>query len=330
MAVRIPQDTSYGLSQAILGVTPSPIISTRNPVARDRAQLGQIWINRTTGGCFFLTNIAANAYTWYAAASAVANLTSAGFVTATGGGGVGLVATAGGLTVNAGGAAITGLTAITGNETVSGSLIVGTTITATAGAITSGGAVVAATTMTCGTGLTVTAGGATITAGGLTVTAGLTSLAAGLTLAGATNINTASASATNIGFGGTGTLSMGNIVAGTIMYGQDITLRLGDNAGARKISITDSAAAEVAFIDSNGDTSVLNIDVAGDATVTGDVFANAFICGPAGPAIFAGVGDPAGAAPKGSLYIKTNAALTTDRLWIATAVGVWTFFTSNA
>ena len=49
--------------------------------------------------------------------------------------------------------------------------------------------------------------------------------------------------------------------------------------------------------------------------------------------IYTGNGDPTSAlvVPKGSLYVKLDAASTTTRLWIATdAAGTWTYFTSNA
>lgn len=58
-----------------------------------------------------------------------------------------------------------------------------------------------------------------------------------------------------------------------------------------------------------------------------------FACGAAPTVrILAGTGNPTGAtlAPQGSLYIQTDAAAATERLWIATAANTWTFFTSAA
>lgn len=49
--------------------------------------------------------------------------------------------------------------------------------------------------------------------------------------------------------------------------------------------------------------------------------------------MYRGAGSPtsAFAPPKGSLYVKTDAATTTDRLWIATDdAGTWAYFTASA
>jgi hypothetical protein len=264
-----------------------------------------MWINRTTGLTFFLARIAATTNTWYAAAAAAAAYTAAGLVTA----GTGLVATTGagtpsgqGLHVVADGANITGLVDITGALTASG----GANIT---GNIVGGGSVQATTTVTAGgaitagTGLTVTAGGATITAGGLTVTAGNVVVTAGtftmtaglstlkaLTTVGAASINASGAAGTIIGRGGTGLLELGNITGATSLHGLDVILKLGDAAGANEFSITDSAAAEVASINSNGD-----MYIAGPIEL-----------GAGGPQICTGAGAPGALVkPIGSIYIDT-------------------------
>lgn len=47
--------------------------------------------------------------------------------------------------------------------------------------------------------------------------------------------------------------------------------------------------------------------------------------------IYRGNGDPDFTAPKGSLYVKANAAATTDRLWINTdGAATWAYFTASA
>jgi len=49
--------------------------------------------------------------------------------------------------------------------------------------------------------------------------------------------------------------------------------------------------------------------------------------------IYRGAGDPTSAlvVPMGSLYVKTDASATTDRLWIATdSAGTWAYFTASA
>src|SRR5271157_153415 len=119
----IRNNPAYGLNQALINVFAPPITSTRNPTTGDKAQLGQMWVNKTTGIAFVLTRIVANAYTWYATAQAAASYTAAGALSAgttltvTGASALnGGAAIAVGLTVSAGGAAITG--AITGSTTL--------------------------------------------------------------------------------------------------------------------------------------------------------------------------------------------------------------------
>jgi hypothetical protein len=142
--------TAYGISDALVGVAPSPIISNRNPTANDRAILGQQWINKANNSNYVLTSVVGGASTWASGANAAANFATAGFLTCgnvftvTAGG---ATITAGGLTVTAGGAAITGLTAVTG-------------------------AITATTTVTAGTGMTVVLGNIVATAGNIRSTLG--------------------------------------------------------------------------------------------------------------------------------------------------------------
>lgn len=171
-------DSVYGLSQALQEVAPRAIVSRRNPTARDKAAIGQIWVNRTAATSYVLVDVANNAAVWgLANTPIVGNYAVGGTVTA----GTGLVATTGGLTVTAGGATITagGLTvnaggaAITGNSTVTGSFTTTTSITAGT-TLAAGTTVTSGTTVTAGTGLTVTAGNATLTNGNLVFTAAAT------------------------------------------------------------------------------------------------------------------------------------------------------------
>lgn len=59
---------AYGLSQPIINVFPSPIISSRAPTALDKAQLGTIWVKRTTSAltnaAYILTSIVNNSAVW--------------------------------------------------------------------------------------------------------------------------------------------------------------------------------------------------------------------------------------------------------------------------
>ena len=127
------QSRAYGLDQALLQVFNPPIVSRRNPTTRDASQIGQMWVNRTTGVTFILSGITANSYTWYSAAAAAAAYTAAGLVTA----GTGLVATTGGGTLTGCGLEVQADGAdIVGNTNLTGALTVSSTITNTLGNIT--------------------------------------------------------------------------------------------------------------------------------------------------------------------------------------------------
>jgi hypothetical protein len=150
MANNIYRPVAYGLSDALLNVFPAPIVGVRNPTAADKAQIGSIWVNKTSNDAWVLTSIANNAAVWTGIGGGSGTFTSLtvnpGNITATAGN---ISATAGsvsaGTTVTAG----TGITATTGNITATtGNLI------ATAGNITA------------------TAGNITATAGNITATAG--------------------------------------------------------------------------------------------------------------------------------------------------------------
>jgi hypothetical protein len=320
------QDTAYGLSQAILAVNPNPIISVRNPKTNDKAQLGQMWINKNTAIVFFLARIANNTYYWSQGASVVAALAIAGAAT------IGTTLTVTGLTTLNGGATIgTGLTvsaggaAITGNSSVTGTFGV-TGVTTLTGATNVVGAIHATTTITAGTGLVATTGGVTATAGGLTVTAG------GAAISGTTNINTTTASTTAIGRGGTGLLNLGNLTANTSIWGLNVKVELGDAAGADQFQVLDNTTAVVSSIDSDGNlTAALGItSTAGDITATaGDVIISTATKGitlPGPTRIINGAGAPANALAVnvGDIYINTTSVNIATRIYIATAASTWT------
>jgi len=55
---------SYGLSAPYNKTFPTPIISTRDPVASDHAEQGQLWINESTNTTFIVTSRAAGSTNW--------------------------------------------------------------------------------------------------------------------------------------------------------------------------------------------------------------------------------------------------------------------------
>jgi hypothetical protein len=349
MAANQGRDTAYGLSQSLIGLSTTPIISARNPTANDKAQIGQIWVNRTTGIVFFLSRIAANSYTWYAAAAAAAAYTAAGLVTA----GTGLVATTGagtpstrGLHVAADGASITGLVTIAGNTDITGTFAV-TGVTTQTGAFNVTGAITATTTITAGTGLRATTGGLTVTAGGATITAGDVSIVAGNLGLAAGDIATTVGDITSGGLldavttvtAGTGiTATTGNITAtlgNIVCTAGDIINTLGNitcTAGDIINVLGDIVATEGNITATLGDIEATEGDI---IAAEGDVIISTATYGitlPGPVRIITGAGAPANALAVeiGDMYIRTDAAAAVERIYIATAVNTWTNVTCAA
>lgn len=180
MATSTPyRGVAYGLSEPLLNVFPAPIVSVRDPLGKDHAQLGTVWVNRLTNDYFVLTSIVANVATWSSVSNGAGIFSSleatTGNITADLGD---IVATAGnvsaGVNVNAG-AQVNATTSVTAGTFITA----GTNITATGGDITAiAGDISAGGNITAGTGLTVTTGNATIS-GDLSVTAGNVSVVLG-------------------------------------------------------------------------------------------------------------------------------------------------------
>lgn len=188
MATNAPYiDVAYGLSQPLLNVFPFPIVSTRNPTSADRAQLGTVWVNKSTNDYFVLTSVAANVSTWSSVSNGAGIFTSleatTGNITADLGD---IVATAGnvqaGVNVTAGaivaaGTAITAGTTITaaGNIRSTGGDIIANAgnITAVVGDVSAGGDVIAISDITSSSGnIIAAAGNITATLGDITAATG--------------------------------------------------------------------------------------------------------------------------------------------------------------
>jgi hypothetical protein len=141
---RSRQITGYGLSDALPNVFPAPIVSTRDPLNTDRAQLGSVWVNKSTNDAFILCSVVANVSSWVGIGGGAGTFTS--------------------LTVNP------------GNLTVTAGNIIATAGTVTAGGgltVTTGGALISSGNLTLTTGsITAALGNITATAGSLQATAG--------------------------------------------------------------------------------------------------------------------------------------------------------------
>ena len=54
----------YGLTQPLITLAPYPISALRNPNGSDHAQIGQLWINRSSNNVYVLTSIVNNVANW--------------------------------------------------------------------------------------------------------------------------------------------------------------------------------------------------------------------------------------------------------------------------
>lgn len=249
-------DVAYGLSQPLLNVFPFPIVSTRNPTSKDRAQLGTVWVNKSTNDYFVLTSVAANVSTWSSVSNGAGIFTSleatTGNITADLGN---IVATAGnvqaGVNVTAGaivsaGTAITAGTTITaaGNIRSTGGNIIANSgdIIATAGNVTAGAAI------TASTNITATSGNILASAGNITATLGDITAVAGDIVATAGAVNGAQVEATGDLGGVVGVTSLTNATNTALSTGtlaiKSTTANPGNNAGFLKIYV----GATTAFI----------------------------------------------------------------------------------
>lgn len=190
---------ALGISTPFVDIFPEPNISTAAPTSSDtNFELGQLWVNTSTGLIYGLASVVAGAATWSLLGPGASDVDT--------------------LTGNSGVASPSG-----GNINILG----GTNITTTGASPT-------------GDDLTVDLDAAITLA---------TSVSSPIyTVAAATDLNINSAS------------------------GQDIIMKMGDNAAANKVSFTDSDDAEVFSIDSNGSIGTLTgLTVAGAFTQTAGV-----------------------------------------------------------
>ena len=294
---------AYGFTQPLLDQVSPPILSPRSPLPTDKAQFGTIWINRVLNVAFVLTSIDNNQANWQQLAGAV-NLPSL-IVNP------GPISLTGTTSINTTGAALTTIgnissalvvdspatfndgvnfqdaVIISNDLTVSGNVSINTT-TADNTLIAFGGT--GAVAIGNITGEIALAGLVTVN-DGMVVSDGL-SVEDGFGAIGPVNINSGEADSTDIGTGGTGSVSIGNITGGTSFTGQ-----------------VDISTGNLQF-----NTAATGIDLPGPVTIR------------------SGAGAPAGglAVNIGDVYINTTAATAATRIYVATAVGVWTNLTAAA
>lgn len=404
MAVSQNINIAYSLNQPLSAIFPNPIISARNPLTTDKAQLGTLWINRSGNAAWVLTSIIANSANWVDIVES-GGAGSFSTLTVTGNADIGTDSGADvvigndlgdtSVTINSGSADIVLATNTGGDISLSGTdvSINGDTFTmnatpvieigdGVATAITIGNTTttssidmhvgagnfslngVAASTYTVGAATTT----GTITIGGTAQTgdmvlgsssgtnavkiangAGASTVSiAEVQTAGAVNIGAAMTTGT-IRIGGTG-LQTGTITIGGGTGAQIVNVGTG-GTGAKAVNIATGAAANVTIIGTTTAASTLALNTptgtpvvaangltatAGNLTTTnGNVVlstAATYVQLPGPIKIMSGAGDPANglAAEAGDLYIRTDPAGATSRIFVATAANTWTNVTCAA
>ena len=188
------------------------------------------------------------------------------------------------------------------------------------------------------------------TSGGGGVFSSLTVTPGPISLTGATTINTTGAALTTIGTGGTGAVHIGNATGNTSVTGTlSATGTISSSAGSVTAFLAVTGASVTAT--SGNITATLGDIAASNGTVTGDTgliattgnitatdgnvvlsTAGTYISMPGPVFIYSGAGAPGAglALHAGDMYIRTDPAGATSRLYIATAASTWTNVTCAA
>lgn len=75
MSTRSINQTSYGLSQALINDAQVPTLALRAPTTSDKAQIGNIWVDQPTNAAYILTSVVNNVANWEAVGGGGAGLT---------------------------------------------------------------------------------------------------------------------------------------------------------------------------------------------------------------------------------------------------------------
>lgn len=234
---RTTQGVAYGLSDALLEVFPQPIVSTRDPQAGDKAQLGTVWVNKSTNDFFVLTSVVANSATWSSPSNGSGIFSS-------------LEATTGDITADLG-----NIVATVGNVTAGGVMTADGNITSNSGNIiaaagefnaTAGGITVATDITTTTGNVVVTLGNIGVDAGNITVSAGDITAVGGNIVAAAGVVNGVQVEATG-DLGGVVSVTSLTNVTNTTQGAGDLTIKSttgnpGDNTGFIKIYVGSTTA----------------------------------------------------------------------------------------
>jgi hypothetical protein len=151
-----------------------------------------------------------------------------------------------------------------------------------------------------------------------------------ISLTGTTNINTSGSGIVNINTGtatgavniatgaSSGNVSIGSTTGGsTVIGGSDMTLAVAAS-GTLNVGTT-GAAVQIVRVGAGSGANQVTIGAASTTIQSGSGninLAGTLALSSTGPQVLFGTGDPVATKPKGSLYIKTDAATADDRFWI--------------
>lgn len=318
MAVKQPRNVAYGISQALINTSPAPIVSKRAPKDSDKAEVGTIWVDQPNDDGYVLTSIVDNKAQWIGIGGGPGVFSEIGVNTAAGAPGTiisasSITALTGGITATAG-----DITAPAGNIITEGVLIGSQLILdAKAGTnvfVTSVGDLAYADIVFSPKG-----------AGIVTQTRELIGGDVVLTNFNTDNTDAGSNSTIGAAVGGAG--------------GGDARFQAVIDNGAMYTWGIDNSTPNDNFVISKGPAlgtdNMLSFDgTFKNATFDASVTTNAwFTVGNNGPQIMSGtaVPDSTITAPKGSLYIKTDASTAATRIYINTdGNDSWTNLTAAA
>lgn len=60
------QSKAYGVGESLIRLAPKPIVAKRDPKTNDFAELGTLWVNKTSNAAWILTNVVSNTASWIA------------------------------------------------------------------------------------------------------------------------------------------------------------------------------------------------------------------------------------------------------------------------
>ena len=295
MSVNQNTNVAYSLNQPLSNIFPAPIASNRAPLTTDKAPIGTVWVQKSTNDAWILTSIVSNSATWSSITGG-----SGVFSTLTVTGATHLGSYGGIYQINADGTG-NAISLLTGDQIVLETFNSASTISL----IGSGANNIVEMQSINGTGIISCDNGIQVT-----------------TANGPLAIKT-----------GTGLITISADAAAT-------TLDIGTGAAAKTVVVGSTTAGSTLTLNTPTSTPVaaangLTATVGNITTTNGNVVlstAATYLQLPGPIKIMSGAGAPSNglATEAGDLYIRTDPAGATSRIYVATAASTWTNVTCAA